>query len=680
MIELFTNPGYVAAGGALISAPIIIHLINRMRFKRLRWAAMEFLLKAQKRSRRRLIIEQLLLLALRCLLVLLTALLVGRFLGFSFGSTADQETLHVVLLDDTLSMTDKQDKDGAPTCFKVAKDVITKKIVDNLKQSNGIERLTIIPLSKLVTEPDYKFKTYGDLGERDTVDKINKDLAELQPTRLHVELLHGLNKANDLIRENPESKVVVHVLSDFRKDDWTGARARGLHQALLKMTVDNKRGVTVRLIDTVAPNRVEGQGGVPTARDNLAIVDFQATNRVVPRSRRAEFRITVANYSTSEASVRLVVHDDKTGKVIDEGDFLDRMPLVVPAMGTATARFATPTGRFEEGAGEDQETIYARLSAHLVSPDRTTLKNDGIAEDNVRHASVELRDQVPILLVDSRGAAGMKLEPVLERPVYDMSGKLLRIVKLDIPDKRAGDSLAVSSAVEREIIDPIKKTARPIYKAVLGYKHELAVGGDARTVLTSPDLDRYQSIILMDVPSLEKEQLARLEKYVQNGGGVAFFLGPNVNVGYYNENLYKKGEGLFPVPLAGDTFPTGDEAKKGNVVPRRDPFQFQLLLREDLAPSEDQVLIFGPLLRQNKNQIGWLKVAPWIATSPPWIGSTGPAPRARSRRSSPGPTRTPSANSSRSRARASACISTRCANWPVPSTRWTRATSRTGRG
>src|SRR5436189_5561838 len=107
MIELFANPGYVAAGGALISSPIIIHLINRMRFKRLRWAAMEFLLKAQKKSRRRLIIEQLLLLLLRCLLVLLTALLVSRFVGCSLSPNGgEQETLHVVLLDDTLSMTD----------------------------------------------------------------------------------------------------------------------------------------------------------------------------------------------------------------------------------------------------------------------------------------------------------------------------------------------------------------------------------------------------------------------------------------------------------------------------------------------------------------------------------------------------------------------------------------------
>ena len=85
MLEFFTNPGYLAAAGALVSAPIIIHLINRMRFKRIRWAAMEFLLKSQKRNRRRLIIEQLLLLLLRILLVLLAAFILARFIGIFFG-------------------------------------------------------------------------------------------------------------------------------------------------------------------------------------------------------------------------------------------------------------------------------------------------------------------------------------------------------------------------------------------------------------------------------------------------------------------------------------------------------------------------------------------------------------------------------------------------------------------
>src|SRR6185369_11807364 len=100
-MEFFLNPWAMVAGGALISAPILIHLINRMRFKRVRWAAMEFLLKSQKRNRRRLIIEQLILLALRILLVLLAGILLARFLGFAFaGFFGPQNTVHVVVLDD----------------------------------------------------------------------------------------------------------------------------------------------------------------------------------------------------------------------------------------------------------------------------------------------------------------------------------------------------------------------------------------------------------------------------------------------------------------------------------------------------------------------------------------------------------------------------------------------------
>src|SRR6266852_1887971 len=102
----FRNPWMMIAGILLISVPIIIHLINRIRFKRIRWAAMEFLLKSQKRNRRRLILEQLLLLALRCFLVLLAGLLVARWVSQAIGHFAPQDTFHCVVIDDTLSMND----------------------------------------------------------------------------------------------------------------------------------------------------------------------------------------------------------------------------------------------------------------------------------------------------------------------------------------------------------------------------------------------------------------------------------------------------------------------------------------------------------------------------------------------------------------------------------------------
>src|SRR6267154_2725845 len=93
--HFFRTPWLWWLGLALILVPIIIHLINRIRFKRIRWAAMEFLLKSQKRNRRRLIIEQLILLLLRILMVLLAGLLLARFLGAANWLTGRSNFVHV---------------------------------------------------------------------------------------------------------------------------------------------------------------------------------------------------------------------------------------------------------------------------------------------------------------------------------------------------------------------------------------------------------------------------------------------------------------------------------------------------------------------------------------------------------------------------------------------------------
>src|SRR3989442_15958182 len=62
----------VAAGAA--SIPVIIHLLNRNRFRVVSWAAMRFLLAAQRKNTRRMRVEQLVLLAVRTLIVLLLVL------------------------------------------------------------------------------------------------------------------------------------------------------------------------------------------------------------------------------------------------------------------------------------------------------------------------------------------------------------------------------------------------------------------------------------------------------------------------------------------------------------------------------------------------------------------------------------------------------------------------------
>src|SRR5947209_19406334 len=71
---LFASPLAAAAvAGGAAAVPIIIHLLNRKRYVVVPWAAMRFLLAAQKKNVRRLRLEQWLLLAIRVLIGVLIA-------------------------------------------------------------------------------------------------------------------------------------------------------------------------------------------------------------------------------------------------------------------------------------------------------------------------------------------------------------------------------------------------------------------------------------------------------------------------------------------------------------------------------------------------------------------------------------------------------------------------------
>ena len=60
----------LAAGVGAVAIPVVIHpLINRRRFKIVDWAAMRFLLAAQKQTRKRMRLEQLLLMLVRMLIL-----------------------------------------------------------------------------------------------------------------------------------------------------------------------------------------------------------------------------------------------------------------------------------------------------------------------------------------------------------------------------------------------------------------------------------------------------------------------------------------------------------------------------------------------------------------------------------------------------------------------------------
>src|SRR5215212_10524237 len=120
----FVTWGFAIAGAAAMAIPIVIHILNRRRFKTVSWAAMEFLLRAMRKNRRRLKFEQWLLLATRCLVLFLVAMALARPLVHNTRAAAlgaQRTGLHVFVIDNSYSMAYEADRPEARTHLDRAK-------------------------------------------------------------------------------------------------------------------------------------------------------------------------------------------------------------------------------------------------------------------------------------------------------------------------------------------------------------------------------------------------------------------------------------------------------------------------------------------------------------------------------------------------------------------------------
>lgn len=526
MLELFANPLNLIIGVALISSPIIIHLINRMRFKRIRWAAMEFLLKSQKRNRRRLIIEQLILLFLRCALVCLAGFLLARFLGATFADFRPQNTIHLVLLDDRLSMTDqwKQEDGSKRNAFQAGKQVVEKEIAKNALLNRSAQRLILLRLSEISRWADQQKKDpsselviptlFDQRLNEDSLRDLSSVLAKMEDcSQLHLDLYKGAEAALAILGKHGTDQRVLYVVSDFRQRHWFEPEATGLIKALESLSTAS---VKIELVDTADPKRSDTQK-VPLHHDNLAVVDLRPETRVAAQNALVQFKLAVANFGAGERkNVRVIVKVNGQ----ERAEASQTLPSVPPGKPTEATFLITlePLG-------------FNRITANIEGEEY------GVPGDNLRYAVLEVRKQVPILIVDGDLSEG---------------------------DKPGGDTYHL----------------RTLFNAARGY--EVVRGGALE--LERPNLAQYASIYLLNVPRLNDRQRATLTEYIREGGGVAFFLGDRIDVKYYEDSLYAGGAGTFPVPLSPPTRPLSDEQKQEKLLQNLADPQPQVFVRDDEHP------------------------------------------------------------------------------------------------
>lgn len=520
-------------GATAVSVPIIIHLINRLRYRRIRWAAMEFLLKSQQRNRRKLILEQLLLLAARCCIVLLLVVFLVRPTGCldqANARSADWPTYHVAVLDDSLSMQDLEEprNPDSPTAFTAATRLLTE-LARKYAEAPSAHYLTVLKFSA-PDAPEFG-KPYDQLGgappgqqlTSDEVRRLKERLDALRCGFAPQSALAALQEAARYFDNVKEGHKVLHIFSDFRRRDWAeGGEAEQAAELLAALSWSGK--VQVRLHDLALPRRSANPAESPRAHVNLGIVDLSVRSRIrweedrtvpegvptriVTPALPVYLHAVVRNFSDLErTNVRLQVRVDG----------VERTSKIIPRLGGGEEA----TVVFDLTFGPEDALGFKQISAVLEDPDR----QDHLAPDNVRFTYVELRKEVPVLLVD--------------------------------PDLGVAEPPPASYYLMKALTGSTRSGLRPERISPRDFRGDEVVVLDAKgSKDTRRKIDQYPVIFLLNLSGvgegtgdLHPAGLKALETYVRRGGSVVFFLGERTNVVSFNRDLYNNGQGIFPVPL-----------------------------------------------------------------------------------------------------------------------------------
>ncbi len=208
MFEGFVNPAMVL-GTALAAVPLLIHLLNRQRHKPQAWAAMRFVLAAHRKTRRRVELENWLLLLLRVAAVVLLALAVARpFTGSESplaGLTESRRDVAIVL-DASASTGYRAEVDTAfeRICERA------RAILAELDSTRGDRAHLILGGSRA---------RLSAWGEPRNAQSLLESLSE--PTDEHLDLASALSEVLEFAREEAagteESRVEVWFLTDLQR-------------------------------------------------------------------------------------------------------------------------------------------------------------------------------------------------------------------------------------------------------------------------------------------------------------------------------------------------------------------------------------------------------------------------------------------------------------------------------
>ena len=376
MSNFLVSPWLFIGGLIAIASPVIIHLLNRRRFKRVDWAAMDFLLEAQRINRRRVRLEEFILLLLRCLAMALIGLLLARpFLNINpAGMFKAGQTERIIVLDDSLSMAATT---GGRAPIEEASDML-QKLIEALATDIDDNLITVIR----TTDPE-RFAPNGLPLTEASMSELLDEFKNLEVRDSGGDLATTLLSVERSFKDEKASlNRVVHVFTDLRRRDWQGSAEAGSDAGVV---------ATLKRISALASGcHVIDLGG--EGEENLVVEEIVPLDKALIAGVPSEFEVSIRNRGARDA--RDVTVRFAAGDTLPIEATIDEIPAGETAIAAFTYTFAATEGEGFAGS-EAPDAVPVEVSLADAQGDGDLLK-----ADNTRFFPARVVHGIRVLMVD----------------------------------------------------------------------------------------------------------------------------------------------------------------------------------------------------------------------------------------------------------------------------------------
>ena len=345
--------GILLLGAAAFLIPLIIHLLNKRKVVTVRWGAMHLLHEVIRQRKRKMKIEQLLLLITRIAIPIVLALCLARPVLTALRSLGLGSSSLIVMLDDSFSMRAPAAQTTLPggTVMEQARQDMQTMLTDLPSGSSAQVILSGGAPRKLLDQATT------------SLDLVPKKLSDVPAMSGPLAANDAFQSASSALKDAPNAAREVVIVSDFQEVDWRAIADGAALPALENLSKQEPK-----------PQITFYRVGSDLA-ENLSIASADISALVAAESQPIGLRVRIKNHGKRPWQ-DVAVHLEA------DGARLRTARVSLAAEGEAVLSFTH---------------AFDKVGDHSLS---VRLEGDSFADDNAFYSIVQVRNQLNVLLID----------------------------------------------------------------------------------------------------------------------------------------------------------------------------------------------------------------------------------------------------------------------------------------